>query len=77
MERTMRSGQSKCIMYVVTLRWCAMRSAYHQAFIMARRRCCSHFWTSKRRKAAAFKAGEWRRRCKGARASPPASQVVD
>ena len=31
---------------------------------MARRRCYARFWTSKRRKAAAFKAGEWRRRCR-------------
>ena len=64
MGRMMRSGRSECIMYVVTLRWYVMRSAYHQSFIMARRRCYSHFWTSKRRKATAFKAGEWRRRCK-------------
>ena len=28
---------------------------------MGRRRCCARFWTSKRRKAAAFHAGEWRR----------------
>ena len=32
---------------------------------MARKHCFSRFWTSKRRKAAAFKAGEWRRRCRG------------
>ena len=28
---------------------------------MGRRRCFARFWTSKRRKAAAFSAGEWRR----------------
>ena len=28
---------------------------------MGRRRCHARFWTSKRRKSAAFKAGEWRR----------------
>ena len=42
-----------------------MRSAYRHQLIMGRRRCYSRFWTSKRRKAAAFKAGEWRRRCRG------------
>ena len=30
---------------------------------MARKHCFARFWTSKRRKAASFKAGEWRRRC--------------
>ena len=49
--------------------WCVMRSACRHQLVMARRRCYSRFWTSKRRKAAAFKAGEWRRRCRETGAS--------
>ena len=44
--------------------WCVMRSACHHQLVMARRRCYARFWTAKRRKAAAFKSGEWRRRCR-------------
>ena len=31
---------------------------------MGHQRCFRRYWTSKRRKAAAFAAGEWRRRCR-------------
>ena len=41
-----------------------MLSVYHHQLVIARRRCYSRFWTSRRRKAAAFKAGELRRCCR-------------
>ena len=38
-----------------------MLSVFNDHYAMGRRRCFARFWTSKRRKAAAFSAGEWRR----------------
>ena len=39
----------------------AMLSVINDHHAMGRCRCFARFWTSKRRKAAALKAGEWRR----------------
>ena len=61
MGRTMRSERSLCITLVVVLPMCAMLSVIGNYHIMGRRRGYARFWTSKRRKAAAFSAGEWRR----------------
>ena len=59
--RMMRSGRSRCITSVVVLLMYAILSVTHNHYIMGRRRGYARFWTSKRRKTAAFKAGEWRR----------------